>query len=229
MIQQNDHFKLPDSVDLGTINPQIVTVALLAAFLVTAFALRGLIPEIPRRLRRPGVPRAKTGGAPCDPETQMRAFTAVTLEPVALLRREEIGLLKLLETTVDEIGAGHRVVVHANLAEMLRPEESAGTPADRQIALAALKSMSLDFAVIDGAGRLVAAIGYHGSAHYLSETYVKDSVKRDVVRRADLPYVEVAQNFDPAEISNRLRTLLVPPTAFAQREARGVVRFALRA
>jgi hypothetical protein len=202
MIQTIGDFRLPAAADLSGLDPALPTLAALVLGLLAALALcRRLLGRRPAR--RPGRTTPAAAVAAALPDT-------VAFEPVAILNRDEGLLLPLLEAAARTVGRGHRVLARASLADLLRPAATAGSLDDRRAAAAALATRRLDYAIIDGSGRLVAAVAYHGTAHYLDDAFKDDAIKREVIRRAGVLHVEIAQGFDDAEVLDRICALLAP-------------------
>jgi hypothetical protein len=96
-----------------------------------------------------------------------------------------------------------------SLAEVIRPRDSRGTADERRRGHASINSKRLDFAVIDRRGLLVAAIEYQGSGHYQDRSFMRDAVKREALRKAGVPMVEVAADYQAVAVTDRLASLLL--------------------
>lgn len=82
-----------------------------------------------------------------------------------------------------------RVWPQVSLGEVLRTEGR--SDADRE-AFRWINSKRADFLVVDGEGWPVAVIEYQGSGHYQGNASERDAVKRTVLPRAGIRYIEVA-------------------------------------
>lgn len=82
-----------------------------------------------------------------------------------------------------------RVWPQVSLGEVLRTEGR--SDADRE-AFRWINSKRVDFLVVDGAGWPVAVIEFQGSGHYQGNAGERDAVKRTVLPRAGIRYIEVA-------------------------------------
>lgn len=223
MIQTNLHFLRLRAFDPTRLDAQWLTIAALAVLVFLCLALRGRLPDLSRRIahRLAGRPRRKSRPA----DDPFHAVSRIAFEPMPVLPQEEALLLPLLESATRTVGRGHRVLARTSLAELIRPAVTSGTLAERRAATAAIANKRLDFAIIDRSGRLVAAVAYNGTAHYLSDTFDDDALKREVVRQAGLLYVEVQQGFDDAEVLDRICALLAPdPDPSGKRASAHVVR-----
>lgn len=224
MITPNTHYGQATNLDVAQIDPQILTIAGLFLFLIVVIALRGLIPILPAHVqRRLGQPHPAVETT-LEISAHMDAVSAVRFEAVSILRREEARLLPVLEDAVARLNRGHRVLIQMSLAEMVRPEEASGTLLQRRAAAAAITTRRLDFAVIDRTGRLVLAIAYHGTGHYISEAYMREAVTREAVHQAGIAYLEVAQGFNEDDLFRRVYGLLAQAGADTADAARKPVR-----
>lgn len=150
-----------------------------------------------------------------DPVQQLHAIARVDFECTPLLNRKEARLLPLLESTARAAQSGHRVMAQTSLAELIRPKTGTATEDARTAALASINSKRLDFAIIDRAGRLAVAVEYQGDAPVQGTACMRGAVKREAIRRAGIPYIEVEPDFDPALLRNRIAGLLAPATPAA--------------
>lgn len=191
-------------------------IAILAASLLISAALA-------RQFKRGSVARRRTWtlhrGATLqnkhdlrDPLAQIDAVSRCAFERAPLLNREEARLLPLLEATVRDAGDGHRLMAQTSLGELIRPSGTQGTAADRRRGFAAINSKRLDFAIIDRFGYLVLAIEYQGSGHYQTESFMRDAVKREALRKAGVAMFEIPTRFDPDTIRASVTEALAPWT-----------------
>ena len=171
----------------------------------------------PRRSVRRSVGRPQLRVVPDAPDNmsnpvdQLDAIQRVRFEKVRLLNSEEAPLLPLLERIAGEVGAGHRVMAQTSLGELIRPAPRSGSDRELKNAFASINSKRLDFAIVDRKGFLVCAIEYQGSGHYQGSAVMRDAIKREALRRAEVPFIEVAHKFDPAEVSRTIDCILRPP------------------
>lgn len=145
-----------------------------------------------------------------DPKNQLDAIGKVSFETSRLLNKEESRLLPVLETAVQAANSGLRVMAQTSMGEILRPKATTGTRAQRAAAFASINSKRLDFAIFDRFGKLLCAVEYQGSGHYQGTAYMRDAVKREVLRRAGVPLLEVPARFDNAEVTSALLRILDP-------------------
>lgn len=144
-----------------------------------------------------------------NPKNQMDAVAAMEFETCLLLNKEEARILPVLERTVKKVNKGHRVMAQTSLGEVIQPKKVADYEATRR-ARASINSKRLDFAVINRIGTLVCAVEYQGSGHYRSGTFMRDAVKREVLRKAGVRLLEVTPDFIPAELEQLLWNVIAP-------------------
>lgn len=156
------------------------------------------------------VPQPSPAAAPDlhDPAQQLHAIARVEFECTPLLNRQEARLLPLLESTAHDLQSGHRVMAQTSLGELIRPKSGTATEDDRSAAFASINSKRLDFAIIDRAGRLAVAVEYQGRGHHQGTAFMRDAVKREAIRRAGIPFIEVEPDFDPTVLRTRISGLL---------------------
>lgn len=222
MFQSNPHYSRPSavaeflaSIDLAAMGPVIAALLAAAGVALFLFAAYRLVSAAlrPTRARagrmRPGlVPTPWRGPRHMhDPADQMKVVSQVDFRTVRLLNRSEYQLLPLLESIARDLRAGHRVMAQTSLGEIIEP---AGVT-DRQLrsaAHASINSKRLDFAIFDSAGYLALAIEYQGQGHYAPTAFMRDAVKREALRKAGVPFLEVPAMFRPADIRAQVIKLL---------------------
>jgi hypothetical protein len=199
MIQSNPTFQhLRDGV-LGLTPAEIAALCCLTVLLLV-LAIR----KRPRRRWHNPTPNM------ADPATQMQAIACVAFETTRLLNREEAPLLPLIERTLRAHGDGHRVMAQTSMGEIIRPCDTSGTRDMRSAAYAAINSKRLDFAIFNRFCHLVAAVEYQGSGHYHSHSFMRDAVKREAIRKAGVPYIEVPAKYDPDDVTRQIIRVVTP-------------------
>lgn len=142
-----------------------------------------------------------------DPANQMKAIAQVGFNTVPLLNRSEYQLLPLLESITRDLRSGHRVMAQTSLGEILQVSTA---PDDRlkSAAFASINAKRLDFAIFNRAGHIVLAVEYQGQGHYRPSAFMRDAVKREALRKAGVPFLEVAALFRPADIRAEVEKIL---------------------
>ena len=134
---------------------------------------------------------------------QVRSVEESGFERKPLLNREEALVLPMLEDIVQDLDQGHRVMAQTSLGEVIRPKGH-----DSYDAFAAINSKRLDFAIFDRRGLIVCAVEYQGSGHYQGSAALRDTVKREALRKAGVRMLEVYPDFSAAELQREVRDLL---------------------
>ena len=140
----------------------------------------------------------------------MEAVAQVDFEITPLLDREEARLLPLLESCGRHVNKGHRVMAQTSLGEIVRPKSVNISQDAQRAAYSSINSKCLDFAIFDKFGRLTIAVEYQGSGHYQAKTFMRDAVKREVLRKAGVPFVEVPKDFLHDDATRQITQLLAP-------------------
>lgn len=145
-----------------------------------------------------------------DPKQQMDAIAHVEFEITPLLNREEARLLPLLESCARQTKKGHRVMAQTSMGEIIRPKHGGISEDQQRAAFASINSKRLDFAIFDRFGRLALAIENQGSGHYQAKSFMRDAVKREVLRKAGIRYLEVRADFKHDELTQQVMAILHP-------------------
>ena len=148
-----------------------------------------------------------------DPAQQMNHIAKVGFETVPLLNREEFRVYVVLEKLLTERRDGCRLMAQTSLGEIIRPKLKTGSKEECDLAFRSINSKRLDFAIFDRSGRLTLAIEYQGSGHYHQTSFIRDAVKKEALRKAGVPLLEVPERFDPQELAEQVRRALPGPSA----------------
>lgn len=148
-----------------------------------------------------------------DPAQQLHAIARVDFECIPLLTPPDARLLPLLEAAAHDLRAGHRVLAQTSLGDLIRPQANSASADDRSAALASITAKRIDFAIIDRAGRLAVAVDYQDADHHQDHALGRDAIKREALRRAGIPLIELGPDFDAAHLRQRIAGLLAPPKA----------------
>jgi hypothetical protein len=224
MLQSNPYFERA----VAAAEPQ--TWIALALLILLAAAVAGLWPARRRRARGPRAWRpdpvrqmarpARTAPATAVPagptamtdagdlRDQLDTVAEAEYERVRLLNREEAQLLYLLEDVVRALPGGFRLMAQTSLGEIVRPSRAIRSEDLRDRAFRAVNSKRLDFAIFDRGGYLVLAVEYQGSGHYQHRAFMRDAVKREVVRKAGAAWLEVVAEFDRLKVAAQVREIL---------------------
>lgn len=201
--------------DVFTLQHDPAAFAILAiAVLFLFFFGRSAIRHRRRSGRRGPFPlRGRSPAAdPRDPSSQLSFVSRVDFETKPLLNREERPILLLLEGIVREVRSGHRVMAQTSLGEVIRPRPRGASAEERDLAFRSINSKRLDFAIFNDAGRLVLAVEYQGSGHYHQDSFMRDAVKKEALRKAGVALLEVPVGYDGDEIRRQVLRLISPGT-----------------
>ncbi len=95
-------------------------------------------------------------------------------------------------------------MAQTSLGELLRPHLKSGNKQDRDAAYASINSKRLDLAIIDRFGLLTVAVEVQGSGHYHKNTFIRDAVKREALRRAGIRLIEVTDDWTPEMLEQQI-------------------------
>jgi very-short-patch-repair endonuclease len=179
-------------------------IAGLVVLLVVAWPLRRFLFRLFRSSPQP----KRQFPDPSDATQQLGFVSRVPFERKPLLNKGEFQVLLLLEAVVRNLRAGHRVMAQTSLGEILRPNIHASAAFDCDLAYRSINSKRADFVVVDSRGLAVLVVEFHGGGHFQGNARLRDAVKRDAFRSAGIPLIEVAANFDKADITRQVRSIL---------------------
>lgn len=137
---------------------------------------------------------------------QVEVVRANRFERQPLLNREEARLFPVLERAAEEVGRGHRVMAQISLGEVIRPVK--GSPPG---AMSAINSKRIDMGIFDRRGFLVCAVEYQGTGHWRNNASLRDTVKREALRKAGVEVLEVYPDFDEEDVERSVLDLLGEP------------------
>ncbi|MCY3756218.1 MAG: DUF2726 domain-containing protein [Acidobacteria bacterium] len=140
----------------------------------------------------------------------MEFISKVDFEARPLLNRPEYRILRILEAVALETPGGLRVMAQTSLGEVLAPQPASGSQEARDLAFRSINSKRLDFLVIDAYGMPVLAVEYQGHGHFRDTTFMRDAVKREVLRKAGIRLLEVPAVFDAEDLERDIRKALPP-------------------
>ena len=145
-----------------------------------------------------------------DPSNQLKAISKVNFEKKKLMNASEYRVFASIEEHVSQLDGGYRVMAQTSLGELIGPTKASGDWKDQKDAFASINSKRVDFAIIDKFGLLSLAIEYQGSGHYHQKTFMRDAVKKEALRRAKVPYLEVPKGMKPSELKSKVTEILAP-------------------
>ncbi|RYE07016.1 MAG: DUF2726 domain-containing protein [Hyphomicrobiales bacterium] len=139
---------------------------------------------------------------PPDSADQLRAVMTAPFTTRRIMSLAEYRIFKEVEAEAQSCRLGHRVFSQTSLGEIIR--------SDDRTAHSAINSKRIDILVVGPTGLPVLAIEHQGNGHYQGDAAARDAVKKEALRRAGVPYVEMFDADSPEEIRRRVRAILAP-------------------
>ncbi len=127
----------------------------------------------------------------------MNAVMAASFEKQKLLNFSEYRVFRIIEDLVAEVRQGYRVFAQINLGEILR------SPDDN--AYRSINSKRVDILIVDRRGLPMLAVEYQGGGHYRGDAAARDAVKKEALRKAGVPYIEIVPADNEADIKSLVR------------------------
>ncbi len=143
-----------------------------------------------------------------DPKVQMEYVKHADFKPARLLNKEEAKVLRVLEAVTIELNQGHRVMAQVSLGEVLTP--TAPNKDFQRKAFSSINSKRIDLGIFDRSGILKVVVEYQGGGHHQKGAFMRDAVKREALRKAGIPMIEVTPNDHDGLIAMRVKTELRP-------------------
>lgn len=121
-----------------------------------------------------------------------------------LFNKSEEKIFRLLRDEIGAYGTSLNLMAQVSLREMVNTDDKY-VPGGGWYALTDLRT---DFAIIDNAGGVIAAIEFHGTGHNLGDAHRRDETKRLILEKAGIPLLVVRHGETPSILKNRLAELL---------------------
>ena len=143
-----------------------------------------------------------------DPKNQIKAVSEVNFEKTTVLNKSEFRLYETVEKLAKLHGDGHRVMAQVALRELIKPKSD--SQKKWALANASINSKRVDIAVIDKFGLPTAVLEYHGSGHHHKDSFIRDAVKKEALRRANVPLLEIRKGDTVGVLKEKLLPLINP-------------------
>jgi Protein of unknown function (DUF2726) len=127
-----------------------------------------------------------------DAAEQLRLVMGAEFEKRPLLSRSEAQVLYAAERAVNTADLNWRVMAQVSLGEVLACRDAR--------AYSAINSKRVDLLIVSRSGYPIAAIEYQGHGHYQGTAAARDAVKKEALRKAGVPYIEVTPDSDTEEM-----------------------------
>jgi Protein of unknown function (DUF2726) len=144
----------------------------------------------------------------------MEFVARVDFEPQPLLNKSEYNVLVILEDVTRKFDAGLRVMAQTSMGEIIKPKRGSASEDDCNLAFRSINSKRIDFVVINRFGTPILAIEYQGNGHYHPRSFMQDAVKREALRKAGVPFLEVPSNYKRVHLEKRTQGLLRAATGY---------------
>lgn len=139
---------------------------------------------------------------------QLDAVSGVAFRHRPVLNKEERRAFLLVESFLADCAPGYRILAQISLGEVLSVVDDGLSRREAERAFLAVNAKRLDLGIVDDGFALVAAIEYHGSGHFQGNARVRDAVKREALRSAGVPLVEIHEGTPIEELALRLSEIL---------------------
>jgi hypothetical protein len=130
-----------------------------------------------------------------------------------LMNKGEFKAFAIIEAYTRRVLPGYRVFAQVSLGEIL-------TCPDRD-AYYAINSKRCDILIVDQFGAPTLAIEYQGGGHYQQNAPMRDAVKKEALRQAGVPTVEIDPTDDKMAIEMKVAMLMKIPAAETSTYANG--------
>jgi len=123
--------------------------------------------------------------------SQLEVIAGVAFRRKPVLNREERRVFNLIESFIAECAPDYRILAQISLGEVLTVAGEGLSRREAERAFLAVNAKRLDLGIVDRDFALVAAIEYHGSGHFQGNARERDAVKREALRSAAVPLLEI--------------------------------------
>jgi|SRR5438477_10515371 len=131
---------------------------------------------------------------------QLQAVMRASFQTRRVLSPSEYRVFRIIEDDVATMRKGHRVFAQTSLGEVLQSRS-----AD---AFASINSKRIDVLVIDRRGFPVLAVEHQGEGHYQGTAAARDAIKKEALRKAGVPYLEISETDSDDKIRLGVREYL---------------------
>lgn len=156
----------------------------------------------PLRLTGPGAARA---GGVVDSAADLRLVSDAGFASKPLLSAREADVLGYVETVAAESGQGWRVVPQVRLVDIIASADAEAN--------AVIGEHRLDMLVVSARHLPVAALDYQPLGQLKDDSALRDAIKREALRRADIPFIEIRANEPLDDLKAQLLRLAAMPAA----------------
>lgn len=145
--------------------------------------------------------RGKGPARRADAADQLRLVMAAPFQRTRLLSNAELKVFRLIEAHLPKCGPGLRLMAQPNLGEFVQSPDP--------MAYRAINARRVDMLVIDTFGMPVVAIEHQGSGHYQADAAARDAIKREVLRKSGIEYLEIFDHQSETDIRRLVSEAIV--------------------
>ena len=131
---------------------------------------------------------------------QLRAVMAAPFERKKLLNWSEYRAFKAIEEELAASNLGYRIFAQVNLGEILKSSDDTG--------YRSINSKRIDILIVNRGGWPLLAVECQGAGHYQRNAAARDAVKKEALRKAGVPFMEIGTADTDAQIRARMREKL---------------------
>jgi hypothetical protein len=173
----------------------VIILVLIAIVAVIAFVVSAM-PRRPKTFK--DRPRKTWSEPPArvrdvrDAHDQLRIVASAPFEARKVMNAAEYRVFKIIEDEVRKVWPHYRVFSQTSLGELIRSTDAR--------AHSCINSKRVDVVVISPTGLPAVVLEYQGGGHFQSSAAARDAVKREALRKAGVPYVEVLEKFSDQDV-----------------------------
>ncbi|MEM1077747.1 MAG: DUF2726 domain-containing protein [Pseudomonadota bacterium] len=199
----------------------------LGVLLIVTTVLPSLIRRSRRKSRKPRPGQSRTPSRPfSNPpnwySAQAEALTRVSVHPTPLLNRSEIALQEMIRDWLATRDLPP-LALHAqvSMGEMFRVSTSGVAGREGH---SAFNAKRVDFLLVGADMLPLAGIEYQGGGHYQKDAVLRDAIKREVFRKAGIPFLEIKAKSKRSQVHRQLDACFgtAPPDVSTTSEATGL-------
>jgi hypothetical protein len=177
----------------------------LIAALIVLIIMAVIATSVSQKLDRKKKGRYYPGTLNNEQSNQLSLVTNASFSTQPIMNKGEYSVFSLTEKFVKANLPGYRVFAQTSLGEVLRSP-------DRN-AFLAINSKRVDILIVNAVGVSILAIEYQGDGHYQNNAPMRDAVKKEALRKAGVPTVEINANDMRPAIETKIQMALMPHMA----------------
>ncbi|MGB7316885.1 MAG: DUF2726 domain-containing protein [Planktotalea sp.] len=140
---------------------------------------------------------------------QLDDVSAISFSARTAMTADEARMRVLVQSVINEFGAGYMVMARTALAALLEPGREAVGP-ERANAIAAIENKYLDFAVFDRAGRCLLTLDVATTTPPIGNKAIERAVVFSALGQAGLPVAKLLKTDTAADVRSKIASYLKP-------------------